>query len=546
MSEEALSAPGLSIQTLLRHSKPKHLKELIGPGIIEVLDGLDTHLLDGNRLAELAVRLLDPSELLRQADRRDRIISMLPLPKARELAARLNVQDGRDLFPSLKAAAAERRALPTLLSFFGVVTEERAPVDARPNLGRAEPIYGLFDHQRQAALKTIRRLQQPPRKVVLHMPTGAGKTRTAMHIVADHFRAVGPTVVCWLAQNAELLDQAADEFEKAWGHLGNRSLQIARFWGGRHTDIMSVQDSFVVAGLSKLHAYNDRNPAAVLRFADRVSLVIIDEAHQAIAPTYASILSTLSRKRSTTGLLGLTATPGRTWSNVSEDQKLSEFFEEQKVTLEVDGYSDPVTFLIEEGYLARPTFRTLNSGAGLKLSASDIRALADSIDIPDSVLEHLGADAQRNLKIVSELEELAKRHRRIIVFAPSVESARLLAAILFVRGYEADVVTGESSSAERERIVRRFRSDFKKPMILCNFGVLTTGFDAPSISAALIARPTRSLVLYSQMVGRATRGPRAGGNAEAEIVTVVDPHLPGFGNVAEAFTNWEDVWREPG
>ena len=81
-------------------------------------------------------------------------------------------------------------------------------------------------------------------------------------------------------------------------------------------------------------------------------------------------------------------------------------------------------------------------------------------------------------------------------------------------------------------------------MVLCNFGVLTTGFDAPATSAAIIARPTRSLVLFSQMVGRATRGPKAGGNAEAEIVTVIDPQLPGFGNVAEAFTNWEDVWND--
>ena len=82
-------------------------------------------------------------------------------------------------------------------------------------------------------------------------------------------------------------------------------------------------------------------------------------------------------------------------------------------------------------------------------------------------------------------------------------------------------------------------------MVIVNYGVLTTGFDAPAISAAVIARPTRSLVLYSQMVGRATRGTRAGGNEEAEIVTVVDPHLPGFGNVADAFRNWEDVWNEP-
>ncbi|MEH0409495.1 hypothetical protein [Streptomyces scabiei] len=80
-------------------------------------------------------------------------------------------------------------------------------------------------------------------------------------------------------------------------------------------------------------------------------------------------------------------------------------------------------------------------------------------------------------------------------------------------------------------------------MVLCNFGVLTTGFDAPAASAAVIARPTKSLVLYSQMVGRVIRGPKAGGTDTCEIVTVVNPELPGFGDVAEAFTNWEDVWE---
>ena len=80
-------------------------------------------------------------------------------------------------------------------------------------------------------------------------------------------------------------------------------------------------------------------------------------------------------------------------------------------------------------------------------------------------------------------------------------------------------------------------------MILVNYGVLTTGFDAPKASAVVIARPTRSLVLFSQMVGRAIRGPKAGGTEACEVVTVVDPSLPGFGDVAAAFLNWEDVWQ---
>ena len=165
--------------------------------------------------------------------------------------------------------------------------------------------------------------------------------------------------------------------------------------------------------------------------------------------------------------------------------------------------------------------------------------------MPEQILDRLGTDAQRNLKILSAVEDLLTRHCRVIVFAPSVENARMLTAILSLRGHEAFVVTGESNPSERERIIRRFRSNSNRAMVIVNYGVLTTGFDAPATSAAVITRPTRSLVLYSQMVGRATRGPRAGGNDEAEIVTVIDPHLPGFGSIADAFKNWEDIWNEP-
>ena len=79
-------------------------------------------------------------------------------------------------------------------------------------------------------------------------------------------------------------------------------------------------------------------------------------------------------------------------------------------------------------------------------------------------------------------------------------------------------------------------------MVLLNYGVFTAGFDAPRTRCAIIARPTTSLVLYSQMVGRAMRGPRAGGNSRAYIYTVVDTNLPGFGSVTEAFANWENLW----
>jgi DNA repair protein RadD len=543
-SETIPTSPGFALQALLRQAKPGALRKLLGSAVIEVLEGLG-NLASDERLGAFAASFIDPAEALQDLERREQIINILPFPKARELTKRLGIEIGKDLYLALGRAAADSNALPVLYSFFGVVGEERAPSDAAASIVPVDPGYGLFEHQRAAARRVVSALAQPPRKVILHMPTGSGKTRTAMHIVAAHLREREPTIVCWLAQNAELLEQAASEFEDAWRFLGNRRVDLFRFWGGRNPDLVEGRDGLIVAGLGKMHSLNGRNPATLLRIADRASLTVIDEAHQAIAPTYAAVLTALHTKRPSNALLGLTATPGRTWSDIDEDRKLADYFDNQKVTLEVEGYDDPVTFLIDQGYLARPNFETLNSEAGLRLSDTDVRALSESMDVPDNVLQKLGEDAQRNLKIIGAIKDLMSRHRRVIVFAPSVENARLLAAVLAAQGFDAGVVTGQTNPSERERIIRSFRSDANRPMVLINYGVLTTGFDAPATSAAIIARPTKSLVLYSQMVGRATRGPRAGGNVEAEIITVTDPHLPGFGSMADAFVNWEDVWHEP-
>ena len=544
MSESSTSAPGLSISALLAQAKEPALRDLVGASVIDVLNLLDPDLTRGPALRTLATRLIDPAPAMREPAIRDKLLDLLPLAKARELAAKLHIRVDASLYGRLRQVAADPVHEPALFSFFGIVDDPRAPLAARPSRQTLAAGYGLFDHQRKAARRVKKFLAEPPRKVILHMPTGAGKTRTAMHIVADHLCAAGPTLVCWLAQSAELLEQAASEFERAWDHLGDRPVDLFRMWGDDTPSLEDARDGLLVAGLAKLNALHSRDVNMMLRLADRTTLTVMDEAHQSIAPTYRALITTLHEKRPRNALLGLTATPGRTWSDIAEDAELAAFFDNTKVTLEVEGYTDPITFLIEEGYLARPEFRTLNTKAGIKLSDRDVADMATALDIPPSVLERLAGDHQRNLRIITTLEDMMGRHRRIIVFAATVPHARLLAAILIARRHNADVVTGESDTASRERAIRRFKSADPSPMVLCNYGVLTTGFDAPATSAALIARPTRSLVLYSQMVGRATRGPRAGGNPTAEIVTVTDTDLPGFGSVAEAFSNWEDVWHE--
>ena len=111
-------------------------------------------------------------------------------------------------------------------------------------------------------------------------------------------------------------------------------------------------------------------------------------------------------------------------------------------------------------------------------------------------------------------------------------------------GAFAKTVIAGTSAEERRVAIDFFRSDHGPPMALFNYGVLTAGFDAPKTKCVVIARPTKSLVLYSQMCGRAMRGPKSGGNRNCRIYTVVDTRLPGFGSVAEAFTNWETLWQQ--
>ena len=145
--------------------------------------------------------------------------------------------------------------------------------------------------------------------------------------------------------------------------------------------------------------------------------------------------------------------------------------------------------------------------------------------------------------VLDAVESLLKAgHKRMLVFAASVELTRLLAAVLNMRGVEGYAITGGTSKQARSNAVRAFKSNVTQSIVLVNYGVLTTGFDAPKASAGVIARPTKSLVLYSQMIGRLIRGPKAGGTESCEVVTVVDTRLPGFGDIAEAFSNWEDIW----
>ena len=426
--------------------------------------------------------------------------------------------------------------------FFGLVDERIVPPPVPPT-DTITPEYGLFDHQRTAVRKLAPLLAQDERRAVLHLPTGVGKTRTALHVVADSLRAYEPSVVVWLASGKELLEQAVVAFKEAWTHLGTRPLQIGTMWGDRMPNLDGFSDGFLAVGLAKGWTRISRtDPEWAARLAPRVRLVVFDEAHQSIARTYRRITDDLTLDFRC-ALLGLTATPGRTWADIDKDGELAEFFAGNKFILEVPG-DNPIEYLIDNGYLARPIFRTLFSKPGLGITDREQARIAQVLEIPEDIVATLSMSEQYVTAVLGAIEELlGAGHRRVLVFAATVKHARVLTAVLVARNIRSDVVTGLTPKRVRKRAIKSFISDDEVPMVLVNFGVLTTGFDAPKASAVVIARPTQSLVLFSQMVGRALRGPMAGGTETCEILTVVDPNLPGFGDVAAAFLNWEDVWQ---
>ena len=528
---------GLTVTQFFKLLSDRELRRFLDPNVLSVLDAIFGGSIAGDDLRSVASTIIDFDVVLGDQEGRRLVLSLISEQKRPELESRV----GRSILPADVGDWTEAE-VRLLRDFFGLV-EERIVPPAVPPTDTITPAYSLFDHQRNAVRKLAPLLSYDERRAVLHLPTGVGKTRTAMHVVADSLRNHEPSVVVWLASGKELLEQAVVAFKEAWTHLGTRPLQIGTMWGDRMPDLDSFSDGFLAVGLAKGWAVISRtDPDWAVRLSPRIRLVIFDEAHQSIARTYRQITNDLTLDFRC-ALLGLTATPGRTWDDIDKDGELADFFSGNKVTLEVPG-DNPIDYLIDNGFLARPTFRTLFSKPGLSINDSELNRIAGALDIPEEIVSALSMSEQYVTAVLGAIEELlGAGHQRVLVFAATVEHALVLTAILVARNVRSEAVTGLTPGRVRDRAIRTFKSDDEVPMVLVNFGVLTTGFDAPKASAVVIARPTQSLVLFSQMVGRAIRGPKAGGTDACEIVTVVDPSLPGFGDVAAAFLNWEDVWQ---
>ena len=527
----------------------KQLAGLLGPNSIRLLELLNERNMTASALANLVLSQFGPEYLLYDRAARTEILLALKPDDASRLTRLLSLESTPDSFAALCSVNFRRGTHPfrVLLAFFGVTQAEEQSQELPSASEVLRPTYPLFEHQRNAARAVYEHLtgSRPPR-VLLHMPTGAGKTRTAMHVISLFLRhqALDEEVVVWLAHTEELCEQAAEEFSLAWANMGDRHLGLFRHFGPHRVDLDSIRGGFLVAGLQKLYRDSLPRQTEFIELGRRSPLVIMDEAHSAIAPTYQHLLNLLTATRGMeTRILGLSATPGRAGLDPEDSRRLAEFFAWNKVTLEVPGYASPVDYLQEQGYLARAEYIPLRPPveAGVEVSAAEEQQIREGLDLPGSVINRLETNDRRNLLILLRVMDEADRGGKILLFACSVEHAYVLANLLVVKGYKAAAVSSRTPPERRRKVIADYR-DTDAIQILTNYDVLTMGFDAPRTNVAVITRPTRSVVLYSQMVGRAARGPRAGGNTTCRIITVID-QIPGYRNIAEGFGYWENIWE---
>ncbi len=393
----------------------------------------------------------------------------------------------------------------------------------------------LHDFQRTAANNVRELLRRGRGRGLLSLPTGAGKTRTAVQALIEGLVAnevAGP--ILWVAQTEELCEQAVQSWSDNWRAHGSRdTLKISRLWASNDAADLKDPRQIVVATIAKLDVVRED---ASYHWLSNANTLVIDEAHRATTPSYTALFDWMGmgRNRDRVPVVGLSATPFR---GMSEDDtvKLVTRFGGNRLD---DMAEDPYSRLQQMGVLARVEYRLL-AGATVELTDDELAELTNLRHLAPSVMKRIGEDGGRNQMLVASIGSL-DNGITVLLFCASVEHAELMAGLLSLEGIEARAISARTSRGARRHYVDQFRTG--EIRVLTNYGVLTEGFDAPAVGAVFVARPTYSPNLYQQMIGRGLRGPANGGK-ESCLIANVEDNLTRYG-VDLAFREFEHLWSE--
>lgn len=351
----------------------------------------------------------------------------------------------------------------------------------------------LREYQKTAVKKMLWSTQIEGASLVV-LPQGSGKSI----VIADFVQQWGkPTLI--LVPSKELLEQDMDKLSQYVD-----SSEIAVFSASMNSKKVGT---FTFATIQSAH----KDPSLFKGF----EMVIIDEAHLVNPTNYEGMFNRLFDGMGNPKVIGLTASPFRmshyynrydsgkfsieTVHCTKMINRLKERFWHQLI------YVQQIEDLIGEGFLCPLTYidHTL-------INQEVIPTNKSKSDFNMEAFEALISEKERS--IAEGINAMQPLHKSVLVFASSVAQANRLA-----QATGADVVFGETPKKERERVVIGFKDGSIKTVI--NVGVLNTGFDHPQLDCIVLARPTRSLSLHVQMLGRGTR--IAEGKTQCQVIDYV-------------------------
>ena len=303
-------------------------------------------------------------------------------------------------------------------------------------------------------------------KQLVVLPTGAGKTVLFAQLPIMRKDSL-PMLV--LAHRSELLIQAKDKIETI-----NKDLSV----GIEQAENKAGYSDVVIASVPTLGRESSSRIEQYPK--DYFKTIVVDEAHHAAAPSYRRILDYFKPDL----LLGVTATPQR-----SDSVRLIDVFQEIV-------YYKSIQDLIKEGWLSPLVGYRVKTSTDI----SDVE-IQNGEYKQDQLIEAID-NPSRNNSIVTAYNDLANA-KKTVVFAAGVDHAGNLGEAFRKNGSSVRVIIGTTPEEERRQILSDFKSG--AVTVLVNVGVLTEGFDEPSIEAIILAKPTRSSLLYTQIVGRGTR-----------------------------------------
>ena len=348
--------------------------------------------------------------------------------------------------------------------------------------------FHLRDYQQECLAAIMTGYRAGVRRQLICLPTGSGKTVIFAEF-PRYFRMRNQMLV--LAHRAELLEQACDKIRRA-----NPDLKIAVEQAGRIAD---PDCDVVVASVPTLGRRGSKRLSRL--DPNRFFLIVVDEAHHATATTYKRVLDFFGVFEAETPklLVGFTATPKR-----GDGQGLDAVFQEIV-------FSRSLPDMIHAGYLAPVAAYRVET---------DIDLSRVKTRMGDFVTSHLSEAvniAPRNDLVVNVFRSKLK-DRQTLCFCVDVAHTRILSKAFNSAGIPAAAVSGDMDRAARVKALENFHAG--RTQVLANCMVLTEGYDEPSVSGIILARPTKSTLLYTQMIGRGTR--LHPGKQNVTIIDIVD------------------------